>query len=251
MMTEPALNVVVHRGPGRGDSATPDNVNPYEIETRSSCPPHKPMTAVVVDHRESGSGVIDALKRMPGVDAQLEQLALGDYLVNGVCLFERKTLPDFVESLIDGRLFSQAIRLSTSPLRTAVILEGTGRDLQRSAIRRETLLGAIISLTLIFDIPVLRSREPEETARLLVYAAQQLHRDGSDALPRHGRRPKRKRRIQLRLLQGLPGIGPGRATALLEHFGTVRSVMTATAEALRAVPGIGQTTARRIQSALD
>ena len=222
-----------------------------EIESGSVGQPEGPITTIVAAHRELDSGVIDALKQLPGVEVQVEPLPLGDYLVNGVCLFERKTLHDFAESLIDGRLFSQAIRLSASSLRTAVILEGTGRDLEGSAMRREALLGAIVSLTLIFELPVLRSREAAETAKLLIYAAQQLRREACDALPRRGRRPKRKRRIQLRLLQGLPGIGPERAAALLDRFGSVQAVMTASPDALMELEGIGETIARRIRWALE
>ena len=118
-------------------------------------------------------------------------------------------------------------------------------------MHREALLGAVVSLTLIFDLPVLRSRDPAESARLLIYAAQQLRRDASDALPRRGKRPKGKRRIQLRVLQGLPGIGPDRAAALLERFGNVQAVMTATPEALVGVDGIGEKIAWRIRAALE
>ena len=228
-----------------------DEVSEAMVKNQSSCETPLPVTTIVADHRESASGVIDALKLIPEVEVHVEPLPLGDYLANGVCLFERKTLHDFTESLIDGRLFSQAVRLGASPLHTAVILEGTGRDLEGSAMRREALLGAIVSLTLIFELPVLRSREPTETAHLLIYAAQQLRRDACDALPRRGRRPKRKRRIQLRLLQGLPGIGPERAAALLERFGSVQAVMTASPEALMELKGIGEIIARRIRSALE
>ena len=221
------------------------------IDNQASCNLQESITTIVADHRELASGVIDALKQIPGAEVQVEQLPLGDYLVNGVCLFERKTLRDLVESLIDGRLFSQAVRLSGSHLRTAMILEGTARDLEGNGMHREALLGAIVSLTLVFELPVLRSREPEESARLIIYAAQQLRRHAGDALPRRGRRPKRKRRVQLHLLQGLPGIGPDRASALLEQFGNVQAVMTATLEALMAVKGIGERTASQIRAALE
>lgn len=228
-----------------------NEVSEHAIEKRSFCEPHCPLTTIVADHREMASGLIDILKQMPGVEVRVEQLPLGDYLVNGVCLFERKTLQDFAKSLIDGRLFSQATRLAAGRVRAAIILEGTGRDLEGNAIHREALLGAMVSLTLILDLPVLRSREPAESARLLIYAAQQLRRDACDTLPRRGKRPKGKRRIQLRLLQGLPGIGPDRAAALLERFGNVQTVMNAAPGALQAVEGVGEKTARRIRAALE
>ncbi len=202
---------------------------------------------VVVDHRETRSGVLDALEQIPGIEVRVEPLKLGDYLINNGCLFERKTLLDFAESIIDGRLFTQANRLAAWPDRVALIVEGTGRDLNASGMRREALLGALISLTLVYDLPVLRSRDPAETARLLIYAADQLQRHAEGALPRHGKRPRTRRRIQLRLLQGLPGIGPSRAAGLLERFERVEAVMTADAESLQTVEGIGPKTAASIR----
>jgi ERCC4-type nuclease len=206
---------------------------------------------VVADHRETASGVIDALKQMRGVVVRVAPLKLGDYLLNNACLFERKTLPDFAASIKDGRLFAQANRLAAWPDRAAIIIEGTSQDLNASSMRREALLGARISLTLVYDLPVLRSREPAETARLLVYAADQLQRHAEGALPRHGKRPRAKRRVQLRLLQGLPGIGPARAARLLERFERVEAVMTASTESLRTVDGIGAKTAASIRWALE
>lgn len=206
---------------------------------------------IVVDHRETASGVLDALKQMQGIEVRVEHLKLGDYLLHNVCLFERKTLPDFAASIKDGRLFTQANRLAAWPDRVAIIIEGTSRDLGASKMRREALLGALISLTLVYDLPVLRSREPAETARLIVYAADQLRRHAEGTLPRYGRRPRAKRKVQLRLLQGLPGIGPARAAGLLERFQRVESVMTAGAESLQTVDGIGAKTAASIRRALE
>lgn len=226
----------------------PQGAVPEEDRSKAEC---APMASVVVDDRETRGGVFEVLRQMPGINVQVAHLGLGDYLVNTGCLFERKTLLDFAESIKDGRLFAQARRLASSPGRTAFIVEGTARDLLGSAMRREALLGAIISLTLIYELPVLRSRDPGETARLLVYAAEQLRRHADGALARPGKRPRGKRRIQLRLLQGLPGIGPARAAELLERFGRVDAVMSATAESLLTVDGIGPKTAAAIRWALE
>ena len=49
------------------------------------------------------------------------------------------------------------------------------------------------------------------------------------------------------MLQGLPGIGPERAARLLEVFGSVESVLTASSDELQAVEQIGATTADAIR----
>ena len=70
--------------------------------------------AVIVDHRESNREVIKFLSETKNVSVAIKRLSLGDYLVDNRLIFERKTLNDFALSIIDGRLFSQAIRLKRS-----------------------------------------------------------------------------------------------------------------------------------------
>lgn len=205
---------------------------------------------VVADDRENAAPVIGILRSMAGVDVLCQQLKTGDYQFNG-WVFERKTLVDFAESIIDGRLFSQAHRLISAAESAAIILEGKTADLAHSQMRREALQGALISLSLIFQIPVLRSFDPTETAHLLIYAAQQLIRHDAGQVVRHGRRPKRRRRRQLYLLEGLPGIGCEKAERLLDHFGSVQAVMNAGEEALQQVNGIGPKLARSVRWILE
>jgi DNA excision repair protein ERCC-4 len=206
---------------------------------------------VTVDSREQQAEVLNQLRHIAGVDTRVEQLQRGDYLVDGRCLFERKTLADFAASVVDGRLFRQAYRLVRSGLPSALILEGRGKDLENCRVRREALQGAMISLSLVYRLPVLRSFDPQETARLLVYAGCQMQHESLAWYSHPRRRPGTKRRRQLRLLQALPGLGPERAAGILDAFGTVQAVMTAELEALQRVPGIGPKTANAIREVLQ
>jgi len=206
---------------------------------------------ILVDDREAGSAVPAALKQLPGIDVRFKRLAVGDYLVNGRCVFERKTIVDFADSIIDGRLFGQADKLARLSIPAAIILEGRSSDLAAIHMRRESLQGAMVSLSLIFRLPVLRALDPAETAKLIVYAAEQINRHENNSSSHYGRRPKRKRKIQLRLLQGLPGIGPNRAAQLLANFGSVEAVMTASQERLEQVHGVGARTAAAIRDVLQ
>ena len=112
---------------------------------------------------------------------------------------------------------------------------------------REAIQGALITITLGYGLPLLRALNPAETARLMVYAARQTRAWSTGALPRRARRPKKKQRAQLHMLQGLPGIGPERARQLLATFGSVEAVLTASADQLIAVNGIGAATAAAIR----
>lgn len=189
------------------------------------------------------------LKNLQVITARLQ---IGDFLIDDSVIIERKTAADFAASLLDGRLFSQAARIVQSPLRPAYIIEGNAEDWKALKVKRAALQGALISLMLTFDIPVLRSNDPQETARLLFYAGQQLVRARTgEQVPTRQIKAKRRSTRQRRVLQSLPGIGPDRAKRLLEHFGSVRACLAADAEALAAINGIGPTTARRIVETVE
>jgi Fanconi anemia group M protein len=124
---------------------------------------------IVVDDRERPSGVLAELEKTGKAMVKVEHLSVGDYCVDGAVLIERKTAADFAQSLMDGRLFSQAGRMSSSPFRPAYIIEGTSTEWSGLGVSREALQGALVTLMLIFDVPVFRSVEPAETARLIYY----------------------------------------------------------------------------------
>src|SRR5947207_13244347 len=162
-----------------------------DVMGQESCSSER-RVEIVADDRERNAPVVEALRAIPGTEVVCQRLKTGDYQIDD-WLFERKTLLDFAESIKDGRLFSQANRLLSTGRSVAFILEGKTGDLTQSGMRREAIQGALISLSLIYKVPILRSLDPAETARLLLYAGDQLRRDQADHIHRRGRRPKRRR----------------------------------------------------------
>jgi ERCC4-type nuclease len=210
----------------------------------------QPIT-VTADDRECDNAVVAELECRDGFTLVSDRLDCGDYLVDGRYLFERKTLTDLVLSIESGRLFAQALRLAeVKDTRPALVLEGTAAHLRHCRMHRESIHGALVTVSLFIGLPVLRSRCPRETVDTFRYVAHQGRSVARGALPRKGRRPRGKSAYQHYLLQGLPGIGPERARRLLAHFGSVRAVMAADPDELAAVAGIGDRIARRIDWAL-
>ena len=206
--------------------------------------------SITADDREANGGVIASLERMEGVTVDIRRLALGDYLADRILVFERKTLPDLARSIADGRLFRQTIRLADAREKGVLILEGTGKDLKETAMKRDAIQGALITVNLVLGVPILRSRSADETARLMVYATRQIRSIAGGGVHRPGYRPKTRRHRQLFILQGLPGVGKERAARLLDRFGSVSAVVTASREALEQVDGIGGGIAHKIRWAV-
>ena len=127
----------------------------------------------------------------------------------------------------------------------------TASPTDETGVSREALQGALITVSVFYGLAVLRARDAPETARLLIYLGRQARRIARQAFHRPGFRPKGKRARQLFVLQGLPGVGPGRAEKLLAHFGSVENVARAPATELAKVEGIGEATAAKIRSIIE
>jgi ERCC4-type nuclease len=205
---------------------------------------------IVADDRERKSDVIKSLSGIENVDVCIRRLSIGDYQIGDRVIVERKTLKDYAISIIDGRLFKQMIRLASANPMGVLILEGTASDIVEIGMTREAMQGELITVSLILGIPVLRSKDTSETARLIVYIGRQLELIASGGVHRHGYRPKNKRKRQLFILQGLPGIGPEKADRLLDSFGSVEAAISASSSELQSVDGIGKSIADKIKWAV-
>jgi ERCC4-type nuclease len=205
---------------------------------------------ITADDREHKSEVIKSLMGIENVEVCIRRLSIGDYQVDNRVIVERKTLKDFAISIIDGRLFKQMIRLANSKSEGVLILEGTASDTVEIGVAREAMQGALITVSLILGIPVLRSKNPFETAKLIVYIGRQIESMAMGGVQRHGYRPKNKHKRQLFILQGLPGIGPEKAGRLLDSFGSVETVISANSSELQSVNGIGKSIADKIRWAV-
>ena len=94
------------------------------------------------------------------------------------------------------------------------------------------------------DYPVILARS-SEGLYLLQRVRDEAHRF---AITYH--RQRRSKSMIDSLLDGVPGLGPARRKALLNHFGSLKKLRAATEAEIAAVPGIGPQLARAVVEAL-
>jgi excinuclease ABC subunit C len=86
---------------------------------------------------------------------------------------------------------------------------------------------------------MLKPRDP------VLYFIQRL-RDEAHRFAIGSHRARRKKDLREAGLQEIPGIGPTRKRALLQHFGTLKAIERASEADLAKVPGVSAETARKI-----
>jgi Fanconi anemia group M protein len=222
----------------------------HVVPDATPVPSGQQVIDIIADSREGDSETFAVLKARPDVALTVTTLKYGDYSVAGQLSFERKSAEDLGRSIIDGRLFRQMSALRLRAKRPVLLIEGLQPLSSPSGVPWHAVRGALVSVAVVFGVPILAADSPEESAEIMVIAARQMARTTSVAHVRPGYRPKGWRRRALFILQGLPGVGPGRAGALLDAFGSVAAVMATDAERLVGVGGIGSRVSGDITTAI-
>ena len=198
-----------------------------------------------VDFTEQHAALLDLARACTDFDVHVERLSVGDYSIDDRVVVERKTYADFATSLVDGRLFPQAAALARCPHRPVILLEGpTPPHLPN--VHPHALKGAVISLAVLWRLPVLYARNPADSLLVLRNLARQANM-AAGVLKRYDRKPKRPAGRKLYMLQGLPGVGPELAHRLLQQFGSIERMITASEDALMQVRGVGAKKAAQIR----
>lgn len=174
-----------------------------------------------------------------------------------VAAVQRKRFPDdLLSSLSDGRLAAQVVRMQAADLRI-VVLEGRpawtrdgilcGFDYgQGRQFTRQALWGITWSLWTVWDTLVWWCDSAAETCQFVEalgrWLAKPAHELGlvRPKTSQPGRKRKARRAQQLHFLQGLPGVGPGLAAAILDEFGQVPMRWTVPPARMLEVEGIGR-----------
>lgn len=189
---------------------------------------------VIVDRREEKSTVPSLLMRR-GLSVRFDMLEVGDYALTGDILIERKTVNDFISSILDGRLFDQALNLSKASNNPTFIIEG---DIKNGLIYFENVnafWGALASLTYDFKQTVFFTNSPEDTATLITVIAKRKKGKEEDIWVKPKRKKATLNELQMLVLTSLPGVGPKTAKRLLKTLGSLREVFNAEPNVLSTV----------------
>ena len=204
---------------------------------------------VYADSREGNSKVIRHLSEME-IDVKVQSMAVADYQVSDEVAIERKTAKDFVDSIIDKRLFKQARELSEEFKKPLMILEGD--DLYAGMVNANAIRGSIASIALDFGISIIPTRNAQDTAAMIKrIAVREQNGERTPVQIRTDKKPVSLLEQQLFIVESLPNIGPVNAKNLLEHFGTVGRIINASEKELQEVEGIGNKTAENIRKVVD
>lgn len=181
---------------------------------------------IIVDRREKNSLVLaELIERKHNI--KLEQLEVADYVIGPIAV-ERKTLTDFVSSMLNKRLLRQLQELKQYP-KPLLIIEGIDDHplYEFGKINPNAIRGMMLSIMLEFNIPIVLTKNSVDTAEFLILIDKRQERGAKEISLKAKRKAFNLAQQQQFILEAFPGIGPATAKSLLKKFKTVKAVINA------------------------
>lgn len=187
----------------------------------------KKLPKITIDYREKNSLVPTNLLKL-NHKIEFKELKVADYIINGTAI-ERKTTNDFIQSMINGRLKKQIKEIKQYP-NHLIIIEG---ELNKTEFKNKNALkGFILSITINHKIPIIFTKDEEETATYISLLAKRKQTS-------HSINPKKSNLSQKEqleyILQSFPNIGPTKSKQLLNKFKTLKNIFQEKEENLKPI----------------
>lgn len=191
---------------------------------------------IQVDYREKNSLVASYLIKQ-GLDVEFKELKIGDYIVKDI-IIERKTVPDFISSMINQRLLKQIEEIKQYDNKLIIIEGISEKELyndESSGVNSNAIRGFLLSITLKHKIPLIFSKNSEDTAKFISILSKKKEKEIN--LNAKKKTLNKKQQLQF-IIESFPGVGPKKAKLLLEKFGSIQNIILAPTDELEKILGI-------------
>ena len=215
------------------------------------CPQNGSKNLILIDHREKSSSIVKELIEL-GNNVKIEQLDSADYLCSERVGVEYKKKEDFINSIIDGRMLEQAKNLMNHFERPLIIVEGEEDIYSIRKIHPHAIQGMIAAITVSFGIPIIYTKNSNETASILsVIASREQQGEQKYFSPHASNKPMTIKEMQEYIVSSLPSIGPLLAKEMLESFGSVSAVFNASGGELKKINKLGDKKSVGVRDIID
>lgn len=214
------------------------------------------MPKILIDHREPKELIRELAK---DTDIEVKQLNTADFIIQSktkegkevLVGIERKSLNDFLNSIIDKRLLQQLITLKDNFHSPILVIEGKENIYRLRNFHPNAIRGMLASIAIDFHVPVLQTNNYRDTASLIRVIAKRMEKPSSAISLLTKKKPMSAKEHQEYIIETLPLVGPSLSKSLLTHFKSVKNIINASFEDLQKVEKIGPKKAKLIKDIID
>jgi Fanconi anemia group M protein len=192
---------------------------------------------ILVDYREKNCLVPSEIVKC-GCEVEFRELKVADYIVKDTAV-ERKTINDFISSMINRHLINQLAEMQQFENRL-LIIEGIKEqelysDNKVGGVNANAIRGFLLSISLRHKVPIIFTKDEEDTARFICVLAK---KESSSENPLNVNKKTLDKNEQLqKIIEAFPGVGPKTAKKLLQEFKTIKNILNSDLESLEKILG--------------
>tara|TARA_R110000824_G_scaffold64747_2_gene169083 strand:+ start:56 stop:754 length:699 start_codon:yes stop_codon:yes gene_type:complete len=224
---------------------------------------------LLIDSRENStlSKLIEQKANRMNIQNKKQWLEVGDYIIGDVC-FEAKSAVDFMQSILNKRIWTQVDNMDRNYNKNFVVIYGSVEDAlsnmkyvttfgnnkpdpkQLRNVYQMKFKGAIGRLRLDYDIGVIWRDNVEDIADEIITLTKMAPVDRKVIMPSIPRRIATND-VRVDMLTIIKGVSETKAKALLKEQGCIMEIGDSNLDELTIVKGIGSTVANRINNVLN
>ena len=219
------------------------------------------MDKLIIDSRETSNlyEYVESEANRLNIQTEKQWIEIGDYVYGDVC-FEAKSTIDFLQSVINKRLWTQLDNMDRHYEHTIVMIHGSLHQAMvypkyvniniPEEMLRNKFYGAIGKITLDTDTKLFWVEGPQKAAKIITTICK-MRPFNRDVI-----KPTLLKRIttdDLRadILCTIKGISESKAKKLIKQYGSIMEMGEANADEIALIDGIGLTIAQRLIDALN
>jgi len=209
----------------------------FDIFSKKYSKDVKEKPKAILDYREKNSLIPSELTNL-GLEIEFRNLKVADYIIKGVAI-ERKTVSDFVSSMINRRLLKQLEELGQYKERLLIIEGIDEQELYTDSedwigMHPNSIRGFLLSILLKYKVPIIFTKNYEDTAKFLSVLSKRKPNEHPLNVKKKNLNKKEQKQF---IIEGFSGIGPKTAKKLFKKFKTIKNIINASEEKLKEVIG--------------
>jgi len=205
---------------------------------------------IYVDQRENTS-LIKELFKLGSLKVVGKQLDVGDIIISEKIGIERKEKLDFVNSIIDKRLFPQLIDLAKNFRRPILIIEGSQNIFTLRNVNPNVIRSTLSAISVDLRIPIIFTDSIFETAQMVETIAKRTVREKKEISLVTDKRAFSENEELEKFVSSIPSVNVVTAKNLLTYFKSLNDLVGASEKELLKCAGIGKLRAKGLVEFFD